>query len=89
MFFYKSIFHLTSARYQPKGIFLVAGLPATQIENSEIMKDAKSVNKCAASVAIAKLFDNTPPIVREKKNQSSESKCQCVRRRMFFLIVRI
>ena len=35
----------TSARYQPKGIFFVAGLFATHIENKEIINDAKSVNK--------------------------------------------
>lgn len=58
---------LTSARYQPKGIFLVAGLLATQIEKRDIMNDAKSVNKCAASVAIAKLFDNTPPEKKKKE----------------------
>lgn len=58
---------LTSARYQPKGIFLVAGLLATQMEKRDIMKDAKSVSKCAASVAIAKLFDNIPPEKKKKK----------------------
>lgn len=38
--------------------------------NSEIIKLAKSVSKCAASVAMAKLFDRTPPekeIEREKE----------------------
>jgi len=59
----------TSARYQPKGIFLVAGLLATQMEKRDIIKDAKSVNKCAASVAIAKLFDNTPPKKKTKNKQ--------------------
>lgn len=62
---------LTSARYQPKGIFLVAGLPATQIEKRDIINDAKSVNKCAASVAIAKLFDNTPP--EEKSSRINDT----------------
>lgn len=57
----------TSARYQPKGIFLVAGLLATQMEKRDIINDAKSVNKCAASVAIAKLFDNTPPIEKRRE----------------------
>lgn len=65
----------TSARYQPNGIFLVAGLPATQMEKSEIMNDAKSVNKCAASVAIAKLFDNTPP---ERRNKINKEKLGCL-----------
>lgn len=63
---------LTSARYQPKGIFLVAGLLATQMEKRDIINDAKSVNKCAASVAIAKLFDNTPP---EEKKEKKENLC--------------
>lgn len=49
--------NLTSALYQPNGIFLVAGRHATQMENNDIKNDAKSVNKCAASVATAKLFD--------------------------------
>jgi len=44
----------------------VAGLLATQMEKRDIIKDAKSVNKCAASVAIAKLFDNTPPKKKTK-----------------------
>lgn len=57
----ENFFISTSARYQPKGIFLVAGLLATHIENKDIINEAKSVNKCAASVAIAKLFDNIPP----------------------------
>jgi len=48
----------------------VAGLLATQREKRDIIKDAKSVNKCAASVAIAKLFDNTPP--KEKKKNKKE-----------------
>lgn len=41
--------------------FLVAGLLATQRENSDIIKLTKSVNRCAASVAIARLFDKNPP----------------------------
>ena len=36
---------------------LVAGLLATHNENRDIIKLAKSVKRCAASVAIAKLFD--------------------------------
>jgi hypothetical protein len=39
----------------------VAGLADTYSEKSEIMKLAKSVSKCAASVAMAKLLDNQPP----------------------------
>lgn len=42
---------------------LVDGLAATHIANNDIINAAKSANKCAASVAIAKLFDNTPPII--------------------------
>lgn len=48
---------ITSALYHPKDIFFVAGLMAIHNENKEIIKLAKSVNKCAASVAIAKLLD--------------------------------
>ena len=49
------------ARYHPKLIFLVAGLVATHKLNSEIMKEAKSVNKWAASVAIANELAKYPP----------------------------
>lgn len=41
---------------------VVDGLPAIHIANNDIIKLAKSVNKCAASVAIARLLDKTPPI---------------------------
>ena len=58
---------LASALYQPNGIFLVAGLPDTHIENSDMRKEAKSVSKCAASVAIAKLLDITPPVQEERQ----------------------
>ena len=44
---------MTSARCHPKLIFFVAGLEATQMAKSEIMKEAKSVRRWAASVAIA------------------------------------
>lgn len=40
----------------------VEGRPAIQMANNEIIKLAKSVNKWAASVAIAKLFDKMPPV---------------------------
>jgi hypothetical protein len=30
--------------------------------NNDIIKLAKSAKRCAASVAIAKLFDKTPPL---------------------------
>lgn len=46
--------------------FFVDGRPAIHIANSDIIKLAKSVSKCAASVAMAKLFDTTPPL-KEKK----------------------
>lgn len=39
----------------------VDGRPAIQMANNDIIKLAKSVSKWAASVAIAKLFDATPP----------------------------
>ena len=42
--------------------FCVDGLPAIHMANNDIKKLAKSVKRCAASVAIAKLFDITPPI---------------------------
>lgn len=43
--------------------------------NREIIKLAKSVSKCAASVAMAKLFDSTPPVgQRKKKNREEKSK---------------
>lgn len=48
---------ITSARYQPNDMVFVGGLVAIQSENSEIMKLAKSVSRCAASVAIARLLD--------------------------------
>ena len=44
-------------------IYLVAGLDATQSEKSEIMNEAKSVRRCAASVAMAKLLARTPPTI--------------------------
>lgn len=46
---------ITSALYHPNDIFLVAGLEPIQRANNDTRKLAKSVNKCAASVAIAKL----------------------------------
>jgi hypothetical protein len=50
-------------------MYLVAGLEATQSEKSEIMKDAKSVSRCAASVAMAKLFARTPPTISTTMNK--------------------
>jgi hypothetical protein len=52
----------TSALYHPKLIDLVAGLVASHRLNKEIMKDAKSVKRWAASVAIAKLLAIYPPV---------------------------
>lgn len=52
----------TSALYHPNGMDRVAGLEATQMENNDIMKLAKSVRRCDASVAIAKLLDKYPPV---------------------------
>lgn len=40
------------------------------MEKRDIINDAKSVNKCAASVAIAKLFDNTPPEEKKEKKEN-------------------
>lgn len=40
--------------------------------NSEIIKLAKSVSKCAASVAMAKLFDRTPPVGQRRKKKKIE-----------------
>jgi len=51
----------TSALYHPNGIDCVAGLEATHMAQSDIMKLAKSVRRCEASVAIAKLLDKYPP----------------------------
>lgn len=48
---------ITSALYQPKDMVFVAGLEATHKENNDIIKLAKSVSKCAASVAMAKLLE--------------------------------
>lgn len=48
---------ITSARYHPNDIVFVGGLVAIQRENNEIIKLAKSVNRCAASVAMARLLD--------------------------------
>ena len=52
----------TSALYHPKLIDLVAGLVASHRLNNDIMKDAKSVKRWAASVAIAKLLAIYPPV---------------------------
>ena len=38
-------------------------LEATHIENNDIIKEAKSVSKWAASVAMAKLFAQIPPTI--------------------------
>ena len=54
---------MTSARCQPKFIDVDEGLEATYSENRDIIKEAKSVNKCAASVAIAKLLARIPPTI--------------------------
>lgn len=46
----------------------VDGRPANQIANNDIIKLAKSVSKWAASVAIAKLLDHTPPTISRHIN---------------------
>jgi len=58
----------TSALYHPNGIDWVAGLEATHKAHSEIMKLAKSVRRCEASVAIAKLLDKYPPTNKISKH---------------------
>lgn len=55
----------TSARYHPNGMARVAGLEATHRAHSDIMKLAKSVSRCDASVAIAKLLDIYPPVEQQ------------------------
>ena len=52
---------ITSARCHPKLILFVDGRLASHIENNEIMNDAKSVKRWAASVAMAILLLKTPP----------------------------
>jgi len=47
----------TSALYHPNGIDWEAGFEATHRAHSEIIKLAKSVRRCEASVAIAKLLE--------------------------------
>ena len=49
--------------------------------NSEIMKLAKSVRRCAASVAMARLLDRTPPTTSAimKMRQSTEAKISLLR----------
>ena len=51
----------TSALCQPKDIFLDFGLADIQMENKEMAKEAMSVRRCAASVAMAKELLSTPP----------------------------
>lgn len=60
---------ITSARYQPNGILRVAGLEPTHRANKDIIKLAKSVSRWAASVAMAKLLDRTPPGNRIKSEK--------------------
>ena len=58
---HQSTHHHQPALCQPKLIFFDGFIVATQSENSEIRKLAKSVNKWAASVIIAKLLAIEPP----------------------------
>ena len=44
------------------------GLAAIQMATSEIMKEAKSVRRWAASVAMARLLDRTPPTTSPTMN---------------------
>lgn len=50
--------------------FCVDGRPAIQMANSDIIKLAKSVNRWAASVAMARLFDSTPPTTSNIMNRT-------------------
>lgn len=50
----------------------MAGLVATQRANSEIIKPAKSDNKCAASVMIARLLAKYPPEVEKRHVSKNE-----------------
>ena len=50
-----------SALCQPKDILWLVGSPATQMAIREIMKVRRSVKRCKALVAIARLLERTPP----------------------------
>ena len=54
---------MTSALCHPKFILTEAGLEAIHMENNEMRKEAKSVSKWAASVAMARLFAMIPPAI--------------------------
>ena len=53
----------TSALCHPKDIFWDLGLAAIQMANKEMRKEAKSVRRWAASVAMAKELLSTPPTI--------------------------
>ena len=53
----------TSALCQPKDIRWLFGRAETQMASIEMRKAAKSVRRWAASVAMAKELDNTPPTI--------------------------
>lgn len=60
----RSISSIKKVQLKPNPSYLfVDGLAAIHIANSDIINAARSANKCAASVAIAKLLDKTPPII--------------------------
>ena len=62
----------TSARCQPKDIFWLLGLAAIQMAKREMRKDAKSVRRWAASVAMARELLSTPPTISAiMKNRQS------------------
>ncbi len=67
---------------------LVAGLDATQMEKSEIMNDAKSVKRWAASVAMARLCARTPPTISTtmKKRQRTLAMINLRRARLSTLL---
>jgi predicted TIM-barrel enzyme len=52
----------------------LAGLVAIHQANKEIIKEAKSVSKWAASVAIANEFASTPPVIRYERSLEKRSK---------------
>ena len=57
----------------------MAGLVATQRASSEIIKPAKSDNKCAASVMIARLLAKYPPEVKKKDVSKNDVYLFCIR----------
>ena len=59
----------------------VLGRPASQRAKSETMKEARSVRRCAASVATARLLERTPPTTSAvmKSRQRTEATISLLR----------